>query len=76
MSEIAMHYGITFFLGNCTAITTIAHKQSIYKWNVGVGFEGDEERNLKIKKNYWHQFTGIKMGFFILAVVLSHQKFY
>ncbi len=76
MSEIALHYGITLFLGNVTVITTIADKQSVYKWDVGVGFEGDEERNLKmVKKNLkrpWHQFkecstvevTGIKMGFF------------
>ncbi len=46
MSEISPCHGVTLFLGNCTAITTIAHKQSVYKWNVGVGLEGDEERNL------------------------------
>ncbi len=36
MSEIALRHGIMLFLGDCTAITTIANKQSVYKWNVGI----------------------------------------
>ncbi len=75
-------------LGNVTVITTIANEEGVYKWNVGVRFEGDEERNLKMVKKIfqksWHQlkdcstveFTGIKIGFFILAMVLIHQNFY
>ncbi len=48
MSEIAVCHEITVFLSNFTAITIIANEQSVYKWNVGVWFEGDEERDLKI----------------------------
>ncbi len=47
MSEISLCHGIALFLGNLTVITTIADKQSVYKWDVRVRFEGDEERNLK-----------------------------
>ncbi len=50
MSEIALPHGIMLFLGNCAAITTIANKQGVYKWNVRIRFEVDEERNLKVRK--------------------------
>ncbi len=57
MSEIALSHGIMLFLGNFAGTAIIANKQCVNKWNVGVGFEGDEERNLqmikKIKKNCW-----------------------
>ncbi len=48
MSEIALRHGITLFLGNFTAIATIANKECVYKWNVGIRFEGDEQGDLKI----------------------------
>ncbi len=48
MSEIALRHGITLFLGNFTAIATIANEERVYKRNMGVWFEGDEEGDLKI----------------------------
>ncbi len=51
MSEIALRHGSTLFLGNFTASATIANKEGVYKWNVGIGFEGDEEGDLKIVDN-------------------------
>ncbi len=55
MSEIALPHGITLLLSNCTAIASIANKQSVYKWNVGIWFEVDEERNLKVRKGEHEQ---------------------
>ncbi len=48
MNEVAPCHGITLFSGNVAALTTIANIQCVYKWNVGVRFEGDEEGDLKM----------------------------
>ncbi len=48
MNKIALRHCITLFLGNFTALTSIAYIQCVYKWNVGVRFEGDEEGDLKM----------------------------
>ncbi len=48
MKKIASLHVITFFLVDFAGITAIANKQCVYEWNVGVRFEGDEERDLKI----------------------------
>ncbi len=50
MNEAALRHGITLFLGNFARTANIANKQCVYKWNVGVRFEGDKERNLKVIK--------------------------
>ncbi len=50
MSEIALRHGMALFLGNFAGTATIANKQCVYKWNVGVGFEGNKERDLKKTK--------------------------
>ncbi len=47
MNEISPLHGITFFLGDLAGVTTIANKLCVYKWNVGIRFEGKEERDLK-----------------------------
>ncbi len=48
MNKIASLHVIAFLLGDFAGITTIANKQCVYKWNVGVRFEGDKERDLKV----------------------------
>ncbi len=48
MDEIPSLHVITFFFGDFAGITTIANKQCVYKWNVGVRFECDKERYLKV----------------------------
>ncbi len=48
MNEIAPCHGITLFLGNFTALTSVANIQCVYEWNVGVRFEGDKEGDLKM----------------------------
>ncbi len=50
MSEISPRHGVTLFLGNFAGTAIIANEECVYKWNVGVGFEGDEERNLEVIK--------------------------
>ncbi len=50
MSEIALRHGITLLLGNFAGTATVANKQCEYKWNVGVRFEGNKERDLKKNK--------------------------
>ncbi len=57
MSEIALPHGIMLFLGNCTASTSIENEQSVYKWNVGIRFEGDDDRNLKVRRREHRQKT-------------------
>ncbi len=46
MSEISPRHGVTLFLGNFAGTAIIANEECVYKWDVGVGFEGDEEGNL------------------------------
>ncbi len=36
INKIASLHVITFFLGDFAGITTLANKQCVYKWNVGV----------------------------------------
>ncbi len=55
MSEIALRHGMTLFLGNFAGTATVANKESVYKWNVGVRFEGNKERDLKAKRNKWRE---------------------
>ncbi len=50
MGEISPRHGVTLFLGNFAGTAIIANEKSVYKWNVGVGFEGDKERNLEMIK--------------------------
>ncbi len=49
MSKIALRHGMALFMGNFAGTATIANKQCVYKWNVGVRFEGNKERDLKKK---------------------------
>ncbi len=60
MNEITLCHGITLFLGNFTAITTISNIQCVYKWNVRVRFQGDEEGDLKVMGKYRSLETSIK----------------
>ncbi len=39
---------ITLFFGDFVGIATIANEQGVYNWNVGVRFEGNKERGLKV----------------------------
>ncbi len=55
MNEIAPLHGVTFFLGDLTGVTTIANKQCVYQWYVGLRFEGKEERDLKIMGKSWNK---------------------
>ncbi len=48
MNKMALRHGITLFSGNVAALTTIANIQCVYKWNMGVRFESDEEGDLKM----------------------------
>ncbi len=48
MNKMALRHGITLFSGNVAALTTIANIQYVYKWNMGVRFESDEEGDLKM----------------------------
>ncbi len=55
MNEIAPRHGITFFLGDLAGVATIANKQCVYKWNMGIRFEGKEERDLKKMGKSWNK---------------------
>ncbi len=46
MGETFLCLGITLLLGNFAGTTIVANKQSVHKWNEGVRFESNEERNL------------------------------
>ncbi len=48
MGEIVPRHRIALFLGYCTGTSTIVNKQCVNKWNVGIRFEGDKDRDLKI----------------------------
>ncbi len=56
MGEVVPCHRIALFLGYCTVTSTIVNKQCVNKWNVGIRFEGDKDRDLKIfinKKSFF-----------------------
>ncbi len=77
MNEVAPRHGITLFLGNLAGTANIANKQCVYKWNVGVRFEGNEERNLKVINktkqmlaNCYYNSVSLKLSFAPVGLAL------
>ncbi len=74
LNDVAPRHRITLLLGNFAGTANIANKQCVYKWNVGVRFEGNEERNLKVINkmlaNCYHNSLSLKLSFAPVGLAL------